>query len=551
MSFGAEIPGPGIPGTLSPVEAEAYDGFPQAMLDLSVIKETVHRRRRVWVTAALIGILLGAAVQFVVASKYVAVTDLYMTEPANADASQAIASDISLLETRAVAERALSELHLHMSVTDFLTTYEGTALSNIILTIKLDAPTSAEAVTYDNVLAKAFLAQRSYELTYETNLVVTDIDAQVDALTADISRLTTSINALTGGTPGAQATNQLTELVDQRSSDDSQVASLQAEINQDLISENSVNWGTYVLDPAIPVKVSMVKTTVEDALAGFVAGLGLSLGALIVAAIFSDRPRRRADIAAVLGAPVELSVGRYRRLHGLRGRRMRRRMVKPPRELRLIDSRLRADLLAVRGPALAVVALEASEIAALAVGALAFSLASEGMNVVVVDMADGRPLASSLGSIRDPGAPYKVTLGGASVTLVTAPNDPTLTPNSDVVADADAVLVLATVSPSLGAEHLTPWASGAVVILTAGEASATRIASCGQMLRQARVPVRAAILVGADRLDETVGAASAELLVPQRSTHGRKVEEDLGALSRNGFRENGDRVGGEVKATQS
>jgi capsular polysaccharide biosynthesis protein len=551
MSLGAEIPGPAIAGTLNPAEPDAYDAFPQAMIDLSVIKEVVRRRRRLWVTCALVGVLLGVAVQFVVPSKYVAVTDLYMSEPAGGDPNQAIANDISLLQTRAVAQRALGQLHLHVSATNFLTTYEGTAPSDVILSIKLSAPTSAEAVADDNVLAKAFLAQRAYELSYETKLVITDIDAQVDALTSDISRLTTSINALTGGTPGAQATNQLTELVDQRSSDDSQVASLQAEINQDLISENSVNWGTYVLDAAIPVKVSVKKTIVEDGLAGFVAGLGLSLGALIVAAIISDRPRRRADIAALLGAPIELSVGRQRRLYGLRKRRMRRRMIRPPRELRLIESSLRADLLAVRGPALAVVALEATEIAALGVGALAFSLASEGMNVVAVDMADGRPLASSFSSIRNPGAPYKVTLGGATVTLVAAHTDPTLTPNIDVLAEADAVLVLATVDPSLGAEHLAPWASGAVVMLTGGKASATRIASCGQMLRQARVPVRAAILIGADRRDETVGAASAELLVPQRPTHGRKIEEDLAALSRNGLRENGDRVGGEVRATQS
>jgi hypothetical protein len=143
-------------------------------------------------------------------------------------------------------------------------------------------------------------------------------------------------------------------------------------------------------------------------------------------------------------------------------------------------------------------------------------------------------------------------LGGASVTMVAAPDDVGLAvTNSDVVTGADAILVLATVTPSLGADHLVPWAASAVVMLTAGKVSATRIASCGQVLRQARVPVRSAILVGASPYDETFGADSAELLLPQRPTHARKIEEDLAALSRNSLRENGDRTSGEVKAIHS
>jgi capsular polysaccharide biosynthesis protein len=550
VSAGAEVPGPAIPSSLGPSEVDVPEGFPEAVVDLSVIKETVHRRRRLWVGAAIAGMVLGAALQFVVPSKYVAVSDLLMSEPANADPVQAIADDVSLLQTRVVAQRAVNALHLRVNATEFLTTYSATAVSDTILSIRVSAPTSADAVAYNNAISKAFLAERVTQTTYQTKLLTTDIDAQVDALNADISALTTSINALSGGAPGPQTTNQLTELVDQRSSDDSQVASLQADINQDLINENSVNWGTYVLDTATPVKASVKKAIVEDALSGFVAGLGLSLGALIVLAIISDRPRRRADIAAVLGAPVELSVGRYRRARALRNRRIRRRMINPQAQLRLIENRLRAHLLAVRGTALAVVALEAPEIAAVSLGALAFSLASEGVKVVLVDMAEGRPLASSLGATRDVGVPHKVSLGGNSVTLITAPSDLTLMGATDVPTDADAILVLATVAPAMGADHLAPWVNGAVVMLTTGEVSATRIASCGQMLRQATVPVRAGILVGADREDETVGIGSAELLLPQRPTHGRKIEDDLAALSRNGLRENGDRASGEVKANQ-
>src|ERR1700685_2413458 len=102
--------GLGISSTLGPVEPDAYDGFPQAMIDLSILKEAVHRRRRIWVSAALIGMLLGAALQFALPIRYSPVTDLYMTEPANEEPGSAIANDVSLLETRAVAQRAVSAL---------------------------------------------------------------------------------------------------------------------------------------------------------------------------------------------------------------------------------------------------------------------------------------------------------------------------------------------------------------------------------------------------------------------------------------------------------
>ena len=50
-----------------------------------------------------------------------------------------------------------------------------------------------------------------------------------------------------------------------------------------------------------------------------------------------------------------------------------------------------------------------------------------------------------------------------------------------------------------------PWATEAVVMVAAGEASATRVLAAGQMLRSAGVATRAAVVVGAERDDETFG----------------------------------------------
>jgi capsular polysaccharide biosynthesis protein len=65
-----------------------------------------------------------------------------------------------------------------------------------------------------------------------------------------------------------------------------------------------------VLDTAYVVPVSAKKTAIKDGLSGLIAGLGLGITIVIIGELLSDRVRARSDVAAALGAPVELSVGR-------------------------------------------------------------------------------------------------------------------------------------------------------------------------------------------------------------------------------------------------
>ena len=70
----------------------------------------------------------------------------------------------------------------------------------------------------------------------------------------------------------------------------------------------------------------------------------------------------------------------------------------------MIERRLRGHLESAPGSALAVVTVGTPEPTALAVGALALALSSEGHRVVVVDAADNRPLACLLGLTTKPEA---------------------------------------------------------------------------------------------------------------------------------------------------
>jgi hypothetical protein len=72
-------------------------------------------------------------------------------------------------------------------------------------------------------------------------------------------------------------------------------------------------------------------------------------------------------------------------------------------------------------------------------------------------------------------------------------------------ASADLLLTLATLDPAVGGEHLATWATDAIVMVTAGRSSWTKIHAVGEMIRLAGTRLVSAVLVGADKTDESLG----------------------------------------------
>ena len=161
--------------------------------------------------------------------------------------------------------------------------------------------------------------------------------------------------------------------------------------------------GSQVLDPAAPLPHShYTKLPVLYAVGGRLAGLALGMAIVIIRALVSDRLRRRDDVADALGAPVKLSVGVIRvgrgclsrpRLAAAQGRNMQRIVALPARC---------CAASAERTPALAIVAVDNTEVAALSTASLAASLAADGKHVVLADLCDDTPAARLLGT-KDPG----------------------------------------------------------------------------------------------------------------------------------------------------
>ncbi len=334
---------------------------------------------------------------------------------------------------------------------------------------------------------------------------------EISPLTTQISSLNTEINALSGAPSTTQTGSTLTELVNQRGLDQSQVSQLQAQIQQSLLNEHSSDAVNHVLDPAALVPVSAKKEVFVDALSGLIAGLAIGLGVVIFGELLSEQAADRATVAATLGAPVELSLERYRGPRARRRRGLSRQLRKPDPAVRMMERRLRDHLESAPGSALAVVSAGATEPASLAVGALAFRLSSEGHRVVVVDTANDRPLAALLGFNSKPDTMETLelpTTDGPPVRVLVAPEDPVQMAQKPLPNDLDALLVLATLDPAFGAEHLTPWVTDAVMILSAHEATLSRMDISRTMLREAGISLRSVFLLDSDPRDDSSGALS-------------------------------------------
>ena len=485
----------------------------EPVIGLRALAATIWRKRRVWLITGIVGLVVVASLHLVIPRSYTAETDLYLTVPSGSNAVDVMAGNVSLLETQVVAEKAISLGHLDMTPHSLLSKYSGLAVSDNIMSIKFTGSSPEEAVAGAKAVGNAFLAVQANELGLQTNALVRGLRSQIGSLNTEVNTLDSQINNLSSA--GTELTTQLANLINQRSENEASVSQLQTQVQQALLNEQSTDHSNSILDPAALVPVSTKKVYIEDGLTGLVAGIAVGMAFVIFRALLTDRPIDRATAATTLGAPVELSLERYRSPHLLRNRRLRRQLRNPSPSLRMIERRLRGHLESAPGSALAVVTVGNPEAAALAMGALAFDLSSEGHRVMVVDAAEHRPLASIVGITPKTGTleTFQLDTGeGPPLRVLVAPDDPIRMAQKPPPDDTDALLVLVTVDAAFGAEQITPWVTDAVLVLSSGGVTLTRMDVTRDMLREAGISLRSVILLDADPQDESSGAlGSADL----------------------------------------
>jgi capsular polysaccharide biosynthesis protein len=118
---------------------------------------------------AVLGLLLAAAYLVLSPTARTATTTLKLAHQESADPSGAIATDISLVTTRTVAERTIKALGLTMSPQDMMSSVKAVPTGSAeVLGITMSAPTDAEAVRWLNTFAKQYLAFRATQITAQS-----------------------------------------------------------------------------------------------------------------------------------------------------------------------------------------------------------------------------------------------------------------------------------------------------------------------------------------------------------------------------------------------
>jgi capsular polysaccharide biosynthesis protein len=485
-----------------PAEAESPPAYLVGRLvSLRFVVAALRRRRMLLVCGALAGLLVGASYHLVVPRLYEAQATLYLAHVPGTDDDVDMANDLALLQTRAVAERAITLLREPgLNPGTLLGKAPGIALSDNVLSVSIGGPSKAEAIRRVNAVASAFLVLRSEYANQQANATTAALQKQLGLVSAQVNELTAQINS--GSISAADRGN----LVVERSVEESEIATFQQNIQQAQNNALTVAEESRVLSPGWITSSSTAKLLTLDGLTGLAGGLVVVVGFVTLQALLSNRIRNRDDVAALLGAPVEFSGSiRPPRTRSLRW--TEQMVVKPNPDVMALAAFLRGQRDVVHGrSALLVMAADRVETPVAALGVLASALAADGNSVAVVDLTDRQMLSAVIGLIRERAAQLSTGDPAGAVTLVQSPPGAARAEDGadPSEADADVVLALATVHPRYGAWHLN-WAREAIVTVTAGRSSAQHVSATAELARVAGVFIAAAALLEADTKDETMG----------------------------------------------
>ena len=518
-----ELPAhPWAPGGLTADEDLGGGDAAGGLVNLAFIRDALRRATWLWCITALLGLVIGTGLYVRYPPADHAETSVVLVDGADQDPAVEVLTDQSLAESEPVAARVVQELGLRQSIASLQAAYSVIPITDTVLQFNVGAPSTAEAIQRASALATSYLQYRAkYAQTQEQQLVTqlnreySAAEQSVAAIDAQIAQLPTTL--LTSAQK-IQLDGLQTQLAAQKQVMEYAIGT-QASTKA---STAAMVSGSYILDPPALLAHSRVKGAALYVAGGLFVGLVLGMAIVIVAALLSSRLRRRDDVAAALGAPVRLSVGRLR---------TPRRLPVPPwraakrdRDMKRVIAYLQGRVSgSSRGPAsLAIVALDDAQTVASAVASLARSRAREGGQVVVADLASGVPLARLLG-VKDPGV-HDVSHDGGKL-MVAVPGRDDLTPvgpmgdvsspalwaqpDEAVVtaySSADLLLTLVTLDPAMGGDHLATWSSEAIAVVTAGRSCAEKVHSAGEMIRLAGMRLDSAVLIGADRNDESLGA---------------------------------------------
>ncbi|MFD9824589.1 Wzz/FepE/Etk N-terminal domain-containing protein, partial [Streptomyces violascens] len=165
------------------------------LLDLHALVVAVRRRRRLWASMALLGLLVGAAIAVLLPPPPSAVTKVLVAHQADQpnDPGTLIRTDVALLGTTRIADKALQALKSPEKPEDFIRDYRGTGLTNNLLQIDVTGTSDAEAVARAKALADAFVADHVSRMQEAAAAEAKALLDQRDRIQGDLAQVNKAI----------------------------------------------------------------------------------------------------------------------------------------------------------------------------------------------------------------------------------------------------------------------------------------------------------------------------------------------------------------------
>lgn len=472
------------------------------LLDLQALVVAVRRRRRLWYAMALLGMLVGAAMAVLMPPPPTAVTKVLVAhqEDQPNDTGTLIRTDVALLGTTRIAEKALQSLKSPEKPEDFMQDYRGTGLTNNLLQITVTGDSDADAVARAKALADAFVANHVRRMQDAATAEAKALLDQRDRMQDELAQVNKAIGDRPAGSD-PKASASIESLFARRAELSSRIADFDQRAAEARTGTPQVIAGTQIVDAPRALQHSLPKAAVTDAVIGLVLGLFLGLALAAVGTVVADRPVLRRDIAANLGASVIAELPRRS------GRLWQRRRTRAARE-RLTASLART----VRDLAEPVSLLElgcarsTSEIAL----NVARALVAEGPVVVI----DGLPGPQLAGRRPKPGDPTVVSGERAAA-----------------VPDQGRRLGVGSVAPGTAWTDLQYLGTQTVLVVRAGHGSAAWLHTVARQLADQRIPVIGVVLIDPDPRDRTDGTLWDGLHIALRGHSERLARQSGGGTS--------------------
>jgi hypothetical protein len=477
----------------------------QPLLDLSRLVLAVRRRRRMWLSLALVGLITGASLALLLPSPPTAIVRILVVheEDQPSDSGNLIRTDVALMDTATIARAALDEVGSRQRPEDFLADFDVLGLTNHVLEVKVRATTTTEAVRRAQALADVFIADHvgrikaGAEAAEQALLVQRDrVAAELKQVNGQIARAESNAREQTEGSGAQQGPNQpnaagLDSLYARRAELTSRVSDLSQQAEEAGIGAPRVSSGTQIVDEPRALKSNPVLTLVTNSGIGLVLGLIIGWTLAGITGVVRDRPVLRKDIAANLGASV------IAQLPG-----PRRGLARLWRGKRVVWERRRVAGTLVRlvrggGSSVSVLELGSRRLSA----ALALDLATElatDRDVVIVEDPAGRVVADDL-----PGRPLGELTGRVDRPIRIIGADQTGLPSLRMPGETR--IGVGSVSPGTAWTDLRHLGEETVLVVRTAYADTAWLHTVARQLADFRIPIIGVVLVDPDPRDRSDG----------------------------------------------